>query len=108
MNTFNINRRHFMKGASAALALSTFGAYGLDLDSNFQTLFNAEEIDGSPEPIFALDYNGVEASNNAYDQIAPMTCIRGDDRNSGGGWSVAVPTEAVYASFSQDDPSWLI
>jgi len=31
MNTFNINRRHFMKGASAALALSTFGAYGLDL-----------------------------------------------------------------------------
>jgi predicted dehydrogenase len=31
MKTFNINRRHFMKGASAALALSTFGAYGLDL-----------------------------------------------------------------------------
>ncbi|MEY2636246.1 MAG: hypothetical protein RLZZ197_722, partial [Bacteroidota bacterium] len=31
MNNFNINRRHFMKGASAALALSTFGAYGLDL-----------------------------------------------------------------------------
>jgi predicted dehydrogenase len=31
MKTLNINRRHFMKGASAALALSTFGAYGLDL-----------------------------------------------------------------------------
>jgi predicted dehydrogenase len=31
MKTFHINRRHFMKGASAALALSTFGAYGLDL-----------------------------------------------------------------------------
>lgn len=31
MKTFNINRRHFLKGATASLALSTFGAYGLDL-----------------------------------------------------------------------------
>lgn len=31
MHAFNINRRHFLKGASAALALSQFGAYGLDL-----------------------------------------------------------------------------
>ncbi|MBP6055435.1 MAG: Gfo/Idh/MocA family oxidoreductase [Cytophagaceae bacterium] len=31
MKTFNINRRHFLKGASASLALSSFGAYGLDL-----------------------------------------------------------------------------
>ena len=31
MKTFNINRRHFLKGASASLALSSFGAYGLDV-----------------------------------------------------------------------------
>lgn len=31
MNLFNINRRHFLKGASASLALSTFGAHGIDL-----------------------------------------------------------------------------
>jgi predicted dehydrogenase len=31
MNNFNINRRHFLKGATATLAFSTFGAYGLDL-----------------------------------------------------------------------------
>ncbi|WP_339793297.1 MAG: Gfo/Idh/MocA family protein [Imperialibacter sp.] len=31
MNTFNINRRHFLKGASATLALSTFGFRGIDL-----------------------------------------------------------------------------
>jgi predicted dehydrogenase len=31
MNNFNINRRHFLKGATASLALSTMGAYGLDL-----------------------------------------------------------------------------
>lgn len=28
---FNINRRHFLKGASASLVLSSFGAYGFDL-----------------------------------------------------------------------------
>src|SRR5690606_11607711 len=28
---FNINRRRFIKGAAASLALSSFGAYGLDI-----------------------------------------------------------------------------
>ncbi|MFD1294690.1 RagB/SusD family nutrient uptake outer membrane protein [Lutibacter holmesii] len=93
----------FQKAYDEAVEVINTSAYGLDLDDNFQNLFNATEIDNSPEPIFALDYNNVEASNNAYDQIAPMTGIRGDDRNEGGGWSVAVPTEAVYASFDQDD-----
>jgi predicted dehydrogenase len=31
MNAFHINRRRFLQGATASLALSTFGAYGLDL-----------------------------------------------------------------------------
>jgi predicted dehydrogenase len=31
MKSFNINRRQFVKGATASLALSQFGAYGLDL-----------------------------------------------------------------------------
>ncbi|WP_152285822.1 RagB/SusD family nutrient uptake outer membrane protein [Flavicella marina] len=87
----------------ATEVISNAGTYDLALDTNFQNLFNAEVIDNSKEPIFALDYNNVEATNNAYDQIAPMTGIRGDDRNSGGGWSVAVPTEAVYASFNPLD-----
>ncbi len=31
MKTFNINRRQFVKGATASLAFAQFGAYGLDL-----------------------------------------------------------------------------
>lgn len=31
MNNFNINRRRFLKGATASLALSTLGAYGMDI-----------------------------------------------------------------------------
>jgi tetratricopeptide (TPR) repeat protein len=79
------------------------GAYNLGLDSNFQNLFNADAIDGSIEPIFSLDYNNFEAPNNAYDQIAPMAGIRGDQRGSGGGWSVASPTLAVYTTWAAGD-----
>lgn len=77
------------------------GAYNVDLDLDFQTLFNADKIDASVEPIFALDYNNVEAPDNAYDQTAPMTGIRSDDNDQG--WSVAVPTMAVYNSFDVND-----
>jgi len=77
------------------------GTYQLALDPDFQTLFNASLIDGSLEPIFALDYNNNEAADNAYDQTAPMTGIRGDDNDQG--WSVAVPTMAVYESFDTLD-----
>lgn len=79
------------------------GVYNLDLDPDFQNLFNADVIDSSIEPIFALDYNNFEAPDNAYDQIAPMTGIRGDDRNSGGGWSVAVPSLEVYTTWNAQD-----
>jgi len=38
MNNFNINRRLFLKGASASLALSALGAYGMDLMHPAKTL----------------------------------------------------------------------
>jgi hypothetical protein len=78
------------------------GTYKLDLEPDFQTLFDATKIDGSLEPIFALDYNNFEAPNNGYDQIAPMTGIRGSDTN-GGGWSVAVPALKVYTTWDAGD-----
>lgn len=79
------------------------GTYGLGLDPDFQALFDADRIDASIEPIFALDYNNYEAPDNAYDQIAPMCGVRGDDAYGGGGWSVSVPTLAVYQSFDTED-----
>ena len=82
----------------ASEVIANKGDYNIDLDPDFQTLFNADKIDASIEPIFALDYNNVEADDNAYDQTAPMTGIRGDDDDQG--WSIAVPTMAVYNSFT--------
>lgn len=89
--------------SEAKSVIDNAGAYNLALESNFQNLFDATKIDASKEPIFVLDYNNFEAPDNAYDQIAPMTGIRGDDRNSGGGWSVAVPSPAVYDTWPAGD-----
>ena len=86
----------------ASEVISNKGVYNLDLEPDFQNLFNANVIDASKEPIFSLDYNNFEASGNYYDQIAPMTGIRGDALNDGG-WSVAVPTLAVYTTWDADD-----
>ncbi|WP_405606563.1 RagB/SusD family nutrient uptake outer membrane protein [Polaribacter sp. Asnod1-A03] len=83
--------------------INNAGTYDLALDDNYQNLFNGDVIDASKEPIFALDYNNFEAADNAYDQTAPMTGIRGDDRNLGGGWSVAVPTLEVYTTWDAGD-----
>lgn len=38
MHSFHINRRHFIQGSTAALALSTFGARGLDIINPPETL----------------------------------------------------------------------
>src|SRR5687768_13323166 len=38
MRDFNINRRRFLQGATASLALSSFGAYGLDIINPQKTL----------------------------------------------------------------------
>lgn len=38
MNTFNINRRHFLKGATASLALTAFGARGIDIINPLETI----------------------------------------------------------------------
>jgi hypothetical protein len=86
----------------AKSVIDNAGTYDLALAEDFQSLFDADQIDASKEPIFSLDYNNVEAPNNAYDQIAPMTGIRGDALN-GGGWSVAVPTAAVYDTWDAGD-----
>src|SRR5438105_15142278 len=38
MNSFNINRRHFLQGATASLALAALGARGMDIINPTKTL----------------------------------------------------------------------
>lgn len=83
------------------------GQYGLDLEPDFQELFNSATIDGSAEPLFALDFNGFSDGDDGRDYQPPLTGLRGDEQYepniTGGGWSVAVPSLEVYNTWDGRD-----
>lgn len=72
------------------------------LEADYQNLFRAELQDGLEETIFSLDFLGLQnGSGGANDDIMPpMTGIRGADQL---GWSVAVPSMAVYNTWDDRD-----
>jgi hypothetical protein len=80
------------------------GKYQLALEPDFQNLFDADKVDASKEPLFVLDYNAFGDGDYGRDYQPALTGIRNDERNgTGGGWSVAVPTLAVYNSWNSLD-----
>jgi hypothetical protein len=80
------------------------GSYGLGLEPDFQTLFDATQIDGSMEPIFVLDFIGASNGDDGRDYQAALTGIRSDEQYGiGGGWSVAVPSLEVFNSWDGRD-----
>lgn len=80
------------------------GVYNLALEADFQNLFNAGTIDSSKEPIFTIDFNGFRSGDSGQDYQPALTGIRSDEQYGiGGGWSVAVPSLAVYNSWDDQD-----
>lgn len=96
---------HQLAFDEAEEVINNAGTYELELEADFQNLFDATKIDASKEPIFAIDYNNVKADDNAYDQVAPMTGIRGNYRFGTGndGWSQAIPALKVYTDWDEND-----
>jgi len=79
-------------------------AYELALEADFQDLFDATTIDASKEPIFSLDFNGFRDGDAGQDYQPALTGIRSDEQYGiGGGWSVAVPSLAVYNTWDDRD-----
>ena len=79
-------------------------AYDLGLEADYQDLFDAVAIEGSKEPIFTLDFIGATDGDDGRDYQAALTGIRGDNQYGyGEGWSVAVPSLAVYTTWDGRD-----
>ncbi|WP_247233002.1 RagB/SusD family nutrient uptake outer membrane protein [Telluribacter sp. SYSU D00476] len=78
--------------------------FGYGLVADFQDLFRAPQPGNLREHIFAIDFLGLQnGSGGANDDImAPMTGIRGADAPKSG-WSVAVPSMAVYNTWDPRD-----
>ncbi|KGK31965.1 RagB/SusD family nutrient uptake outer membrane protein [Cellulophaga baltica 4] len=80
------------------------GIYDLELDPDYQSLFDATKIDASKEPIFVLDFNNFRDGNAGNDQLGPMSGLRGDEQyGNGGGWSIMAPALGVYTSWDAGD-----
>lgn len=78
------------------------GVFNYDLEPDFQNLFRADKQDALKETIFSLDFLGLQnGDGGANDDIMPpMTGIRGADEL---GWSVCVPSMAVYNTWDDRD-----
>lgn len=76
--------------------------FGYELEADFQDLFRAEIADNLKETIFTTDFLGLVEASGAFNQdfMGSMTGIRGADRT---GWSVAVPSMAVYNTWNDMD-----
>ncbi|MFD2563916.1 RagB/SusD family nutrient uptake outer membrane protein [Aquimarina rubra] len=85
----------------ATFVINNKGRFGYDLEADFQDLFDATKADGLVEHIFAIDFKGADATSNiSRDYLASVTGMRGPANE---GWSVAVPTVAVFDSFDDSD-----
>ena len=78
------------------------GTFNYALEPDFQNLFRAELQNDLEETIFSLDFLGLQNGNGGAndDIMPPMTGIRGADEL---GWSVCVPSMAVYNTWDDRD-----
>lgn len=78
------------------------GRFGYELEGDYQNLFRAELANNMREHIFAVEFLGQQAGGGgANDDLTPaMTGIRGADEL---GWSVLVPSMAVYNTWDERD-----
>jgi hypothetical protein len=91
--------------AEAKYVITNKATFDVDLDPDYQNLFNADQINNSKEPLLTLDFIGQNRDGNlGQDYLASVTGIRGNITFSyGEGWSVAVPTIKVYNNWDGRD-----
>ncbi len=74
-----------------------------ELETNYQDLFDATKQDETKEQIFCFDFLGSSGGSNGADNddlTGALTGVRGGDIQ---GWSVAVPSMAVFNSWDNRD-----
>ena len=80
------------------------GRFELNLEPDYQDLFVADKTQGLKESLVNIDFNSATNGNNGNDYWGAITGIGGNDSgNYNGGWSLAVPTIAVYNDWDGRD-----
>lgn len=94
----------------AKFVIDNAGAFQYALEGEFADLFDPSLPNSSNEVLFEIDFSGNDAassiggSNPSTDYLASVTGPRKDERfSTGEGWSVAVPSLAVYNTWDARD-----
>lgn len=90
--------------------ISKKGDYNIDLETDFQNLYDGTKSAASKEPIFIIDYIGNSSIGDySTDYLVSLTGIRADTQfnqtglSSQEGWAVMVPSLKTYQSFNDLD-----
>ena len=94
----------------AKFVIDNAGTFNYALEPDFQNLFDGDNSvqPNLKETVFSVDFKGgdqnnADPGNLSRDYMAPITGIRGYESAAREGWSVAVPSLAVYDSFDDND-----
>ncbi|MEP3390518.1 MAG: RagB/SusD family nutrient uptake outer membrane protein [Reichenbachiella sp.] len=110
----HLTRGNFQEAYNEAkYVIDNSGAFGYALEGEFADLFDPSLGAASNEVLFEIDFIGADAGGNpselggtnaAIDYIPSVTGPRGDERfATGEGWSVAVPSLAVFDTWNEQD-----
>ncbi len=78
--------------------------YNLALEPDYRNIFHAVNTDNSLEPIFIIDFVGTNINDESRDYLAAFTGFFGQATYyASGGWSVMVPSQAVFDDWDDGD-----
>ena len=84
--------------------INNAGLYNLALEPDYRNIFHAVNTDFSLEPIFVIDYVAINDNDESRDYLAAFTGFFGQQTYyASGGWSVAVPAQAVFDTWDNAD-----
>lgn len=84
--------------------INNAGIYNLALEPDYRNIFHSENTDASIEPIFIIDFVGTNINDESRDYLAAFTGFFGQATYyPSGGWSVAVPAQAVFDTWDDGD-----
>jgi len=84
--------------------ISNAGRYNLALEPDYRNIFHAVNTDNSLEPIFVIDFVATNINDESRDYLAAFTGFFGQATYyPSGGWSVMVPSQAVFDDWDDGD-----
>ncbi|WP_026231738.1 RagB/SusD family nutrient uptake outer membrane protein [Neolewinella persica] len=84
--------------------INNAGTYDLALEPDYRNIFHGVNSDFSKEPMFIIDFVATNINDESRDYIAAFTGFYGQATYyATGGWSVMVPSQAVYDTWEAGD-----